>query len=319
MNVGETVDYGMLVGQVKCDNTKLNSMYDKNAFGPIRKLEIKEHGTAWRSNYSTDTTRMIVNDLNNVPFSIVKNGESGARQIIKIEQPLNAEYLLEALDTTYSHFEPTKQSTFSKILTELTMSESVRGIETTERVLREGTQLTAFGQIEKIKLEPSLFSWLTRQNKYNLSRLSEATNKDKAFILTSLSRTELIDRLSGVTKGLKICLIIFGSIGVAVGAYCAYKFLKDYLAKRRQERMLARARAERLKMKKNAAQRRTTGSNAANDDQSTCVVCLTNPRELVLLDCGHVCLCMDCLEKMTSRQCPICRQNYRTYVSCYIP
>ena len=38
-----------------------------------------------------------------------------------------------------------------------------------------------------------------------------------------------------------------------------------------------------------------------------CVVCLTNPRNVILLSCGHVCVCADCAEMLPSNRCPMCR------------
>ena len=91
----------------------------------------------------------------------------------------------------------------------------------------------------------------------------------------------------------------------------------DYIEKRKRENQIAQARLQRLKNQRQRAQgqdaeantnessrqstRRARNSNSqinnnetASAENSTCVICLINPRELVLLDCGHVCLCMDC-------------------------
>ena len=93
---------------------------------------------------------------------------------------------------------------------------------------------------------------------------------------------------------------------------------------RRQRIADRRARAEQATANANATANPDHATNddpdqANNQEQNACVVCLTNPREVVLLDCGHVCLCLDCLEQMPSETCPICRVNYRTYAPCYIP
>ena len=49
-------------------------------------------------------------------------------------------------------------------------------------------------------------------------------------------------------------------------------------------------------------------------------VCLQNPREVVLLECGHICLCSDCaVEIMRSRpQCPICRADIVRIMPAYL-
>lgn len=69
------------------------------------------------------------------------------------------------------------------------------------------------------------------------------------------------------------------------------------------------------------AQGQENNQQQANGEEtsSNCVVCLTNPREIVLLDCGHVCLCMECMELLPNKACPICRENYRSFAPCYIP
>lgn len=39
--------------------------------------------------------------------------------------------------------------------------------------------------------------------------------------------------------------------------------------------------------------------------EPTCIVC-ENPREVILLPCGHICLCYDCSQAI-ERKCPMCR------------
>ena len=38
----------------------------------------------------------------------------------------------------------------------------------------------------------------------------------------------------------------------------------------------------------------------------TCV-CLTNPSNIILTDCGHQCICRTCSDKLTELKCPLCR------------
>jgi hypothetical protein len=111
---------------------------------------------------------------------------------------------------------------------------------------------------------------------------------------------------------------------MGLGVYCVYKIGIQFIEKKRRERQIAQARLERLKNQRQRLQRRefTNSLNEAATEQnpllnrnarnsvasqnipenqsenSSCVICLTNPRELVLLDCGHVCLCMDCFGKL---------------------
>ena len=39
----------------------------------------------------------------------------------------------------------------------------------------------------------------------------------------------------------------------------------------------------------------------------TCCICLSNPSNIIFTDCGHLCICGPCNEKLTELKCPICR------------
>ena len=57
------------------------------------------------------------------------------------------------------------------------------------------------------------------------------------------------------------------------------------------------------------AQDRMQPVSESNDNpENICVICMTNPRECAYVNCGHVCACIECCERM-DLQCPICRQN----------
>lgn len=46
-------------------------------------------------------------------------------------------------------------------------------------------------------------------------------------------------------------------------------------------------------------------AGASSTDDKSCVVCMENPRDTVLLECGHIAVCHHCAVKLSS--CPICR------------
>jgi hypothetical protein len=50
-----------------------------------------------------------------------------------------------------------------------------------------------------------------------------------------------------------------------------------------------------------------------NSSENTCVICLTDMRNVLLLPCRHLCLCGSCAEnlKFQSANCPICRVPFR--------
>ena len=89
-----------------------------------------------------------------------------------------------------------------------------------------------------------------------------------------------------------------------------YKELKeeqrahDELNEVRQQRTIVASRLNREKL--------------ISEGQESCIICLTHPRECVLLDCGHVCVCVDCFENLpTPRQCPVCRSPVVRTVALY--
>ena len=44
------------------------------------------------------------------------------------------------------------------------------------------------------------------------------------------------------------------------------------------------------------------------DKRDKCILCIENKRECVFLDCGHICVCVDCLKSLPfPKTCPICR------------
>uniref|UniRef100_A0A1B6G7Y8 RING-type domain-containing protein n=1 Tax=Cuerna arida TaxID=1464854 RepID=A0A1B6G7Y8_9HEMI len=57
-------------------------------------------------------------------------------------------------------------------------------------------------------------------------------------------------------------------------------------------------------------------------DAVKCVICMDNPREVIMGPCGHVCLCEDCMEKIAksnpSPKCPVCQTPVKEFKHAYI-
>jgi E3 ubiquitin-protein ligase MUL1 len=124
----------------------------------------------------------------------------------------------------------------------------------------------------------------------------------------------------------KSFLIILWFLGIYIG----YTRIMPYIEAKQREWRLEEMRRKRLEERRartrdanrlgSASATQTSDQQGGEaSDQSNCVVCLTNPREVILLDCGHVCLCMDCMEQLPNKSCPICRESYRSFAPCYIP
>ena len=50
----------------------------------------------------------------------------------------------------------------------------------------------------------------------------------------------------------------------------------------------------------------------ADSDQNTCIVCLEQPANAVLLECGHAGICGTCASLLWEggRRCPLCRELF---------
>lgn len=103
---------------------------------------------------------------------------------------------------------------------------------------------------------------------------------------------------------------MFGAIGIVIGGLVVRRFWKD----REEERA---AKELRNSLAASRKERRQKVRNTDLTEEFVCVVCRSNPREIILLDCGHICLCEDCSEGITS-ECPICRAPIRNKHPAYI-
>lgn len=57
------------------------------------------------------------------------------------------------------------------------------------------------------------------------------------------------------------------------------------------------------------------GAEAEEGEQDeTCVACLTDPRDTILLPCRHLCVCSACFEQLASDLCPVCRAPFASYL-----
>ena len=55
------------------------------------------------------------------------------------------------------------------------------------------------------------------------------------------------------------------------------------------------------------------------EDDKKCVVCMTSSRTRIFIDCGHLCLCETCNQKLHDRlpsnqnsKCPLCNTTSKT-------
>jgi E3 ubiquitin-protein ligase MGRN1 len=47
-----------------------------------------------------------------------------------------------------------------------------------------------------------------------------------------------------------------------------------------------------------------------DNDSTECVICMTDPKEVAVYPCRHMCMCLTCAEALPSQnnKCPMCRR-----------
>jgi hypothetical protein len=53
-------------------------------------------------------------------------------------------------------------------------------------------------------------------------------------------------------------------------------------------------------------------------DSASCIICLSGPKEMCFVPCGHVCCCSTCAATPGMRTCPICRARITTRVKIFL-
>ena len=62
------------------------------------------------------------------------------------------------------------------------------------------------------------------------------------------------------------------------------------------------------------------GQQPDQDDSTLCVVCISNPKTVVLLPCRHMCVCPECCRSILQVEplCPLCRANVETHFELFV-
>lgn len=110
---------------------------------------------------------------------------------------------------------------------------------------------------------------------------------------------------------------VFALTGAAVLLWMGRRYYRSLRVRWEQDRL--RREFERLGA---GASDGSAGTGASQDGaevplENACVICLSQPRGCVLLDCGHVCCCFSCYQVLPQPTCPICRQSIKRVVPLY--
>lgn len=275
-----------IVGNVIADGKEnaLVSRFNCNKTGVVSNFVIEEVKEIW-GKYSHswyESRRDMSNITESVPFSLTQNNVS-----VHIDSAEKSPWISQCFTDVNKVFRESQNSTMDSIMGLIT-GDRLKGYAETERMLLTGTRLLGIGE-------------LFVQNNTLLLRKPV----DSELILTKQTKQELASALISKLRYWQILRIILLSVSLG-GLYFFIKQLrKKYLTILGEWRYKDEV-ASLKKMRTKSGH----GGNAQNNDgnEGMCVVCLTNPRECVVLNCGHVCLCLDCVENIPKpRKCPICR------------
>ena len=287
--------YSCLRGQVipAHQGQTLSSQYAAEVKGVVQEVSVVEHKKRFSpTGFWVNSSRTLSSFCNEKPFGLSLSGSPNA--VVDVDEWHEAERI--HLDVTHDKFDKAPFSAGSQFVGWIS-GDIPTGVQTTEKMIRVGAALTAVGDVAKsadgrIRITPEFLVQGTQQS--------------------------LIKELKGDARVYKWLLFLFGGIGVGIAVFAGWKLFKTYermMHEREEIRVLEEIREERPD---------NVMHHHEDDDRGLppCCVCLNQRREIVLLECGHVCLCADCAERLMrhdrERRCPICRRPVERFLGAYL-
>lgn len=280
------IKYGVIRGTVTPIGTPLKSVMSPSVTGVLQIMRLKEHRVArGLAGFWAEQLKPIHTSCNEVPFRLA-NGKIG----VEIIDGLSAEIL--DMDTVYDNYEPSYLSLSDHIMSFFSGVRQ-RGMQTTEEVLRDGSFITAVGEIEldgnTMRLQPSSVA---------------------PMFLTTATRNTLLKKFEEAKSSMLFKVIVCGTISAVLAGLITRKIYKRKKKEWEERRLRERLEQSRI-------QRRALARQQVFNDEQRCVVCVDNPKEVICLPCGHVCLCENCAEKIHS-SCPVCRSQIESKAAAFI-
>ncbi|XP_035615388.2 mitochondrial ubiquitin ligase activator of nfkb 1-A-like [Oncorhynchus keta] len=291
---GKCLQYVVIEGAVQPVGEPLKSQYQEGSVGVVQKLMLREHKLVWNSLAHTwmDSECVLHQRVNTVPFSLVGSDQANVRVLCPLEaSELKMEILHEKFhQATYG---------FTDIVGQYLSGEKPKGQLETEEMLKVGATLTGVGELildtdRVLKLRPP-----TDGSEYFLSTADFETlrleQEDQAVVWRVLAS-------------------VFALAGAAVLLWVGCRYYRSLRVCWEQERL--KREFETLGAGGSGAPQQ--GSREEDTPlENDCVICLTQLRSCVLLDCGHVCCCYSCYQALPQPICPICRQAINRVVPLY--
>ncbi|KAH8349757.1 hypothetical protein KR084_005645 [Drosophila pseudotakahashii] len=275
---GKKIPYAIIRGTVTPIGDPIHNSLVPSVSGVLQIVKLHQLGIigVWKDNH-----KILHESASEMPFELRNQQHS-----VQIVNALRAVVL--DVDTVYDNFEPHSLSLFDYICGFFSGVRQ-KGLQTTEEVLREGSFLTAIGELQldgdTLRMQPS---------------------QKGPLLLTTATKSTLVKRLEDANISIILKLLVCSTISFILIAFVLRKIYRR--RKHKSEEVIIH---NRLEMER----RRNPPVKVTQD--LLCVVCSNNIKEVILLPCGHVCLCEDCAQKISST-CPVCRGKIVSKAAAFI-
>ncbi|KFQ95670.1 Mitochondrial ubiquitin ligase activator of NFKB 1, partial [Nipponia nippon] len=283
-----------LSGVVRSVKETLSSQFVENCKGVVQRLTLQEHKMVWNrtTHLWNDYEKIIHQRTNTTPFELVPQ-EEGAGVTVRVMKPLEAAEL--SLETVYEKFHPSVQS-FTDVIGHYISGERPKGIQETEQMLKVGTALTGVGELvldnTTIKLQPP--------------------KQGMPYYLSAVDFDSLLQKQELNVRFWKILTVVFGFATCAVLFFILRKQYRHHRERQHLKQMQDEFRQAQGRLM------REMNMESGETLKNACVICLSNTKSCVFLECGHVCSCSECYRALPEpKRCPICRQAISRVVPLY--
>jgi len=271
------------------DQNKLLLSNDKVSTGVIHRVVTKEVATVRNgSRFWVEEERVVKNIQHEIPWRL-KPEETRSKQTVQIIDGLSADHL--DMTVVRDEFTPAPLS-FSAWVGGWLAGQQLKGTQEIEEMMMDGTLVTAVGELV-VNSDGTMY-------------LRSPTSSDHRFpfFISNMPFNDLCETYENLVSVCKWSLLFFGGVGVII----CYLMIRKWLHKRNSRRRTT----DEVDILRQLQQSRLPVDENLQGDWQRCVVCLTHNREVIVLPCGHVCLCADCMiliNQQAQRNCPVCRQQ----------
>lgn len=283
---GKCLQYVVVEGTVQPVGEPLRSQFQESSVGVIQKLVLREHKLVWNSlgRIWTDSERVLLQRVNAVPFNLLGLNKS----FVRVLCPLEATG--PKMEIVHEKFHQATYG-FTDLIGQYLSGEKPKGQLETEEMLKVGASLTAVGELI---LDTD-----------RLLKIRPPTDGSEYFLSSADFETLLMEQ-EGQAEVWRVFACICALAGVAVLIWTGRRYYRQLKLHWEQE-----------SLRREFEGMGTGEREEENGVENACVICLSNPRGCVLLDCGHVCCCFRCYQALPQPFCPICRQHIKRVVPLY--